>query len=83
MKKIKWKSILSFEQTIKLTSFIRKYFDEKIQKTFTIFRLKITLKLEKNKLKKKLDDVKIIKSKIFNDHRGKFNKVFSNKLFPF
>ena len=40
--------------------------------------------MKKNKLKKKkLDDVKIIKSKIFNDHRGKFNKVFSNKLFPF
>tara|TARA_B110000008_G_C16868729_1_gene523898 strand:+ start:377 stop:934 length:558 start_codon:yes stop_codon:yes gene_type:complete len=40
--------------------------------------------MKKNKLvKKKLDDVKIIKSKIFNDHRGKFNKVFSKELFPF
>ena len=40
--------------------------------------------MKKNKLKKKkLEDVKIIKTKIFNDNRGKFNKVFSNELYPF
>ena len=78
---------MSFEQTIKLTSdWYEQYFDGKNLENFTIFQIKITLKnfMKKNKLKKKkLDDVKIIKSKIFNDHRGKFNKVFSNKLFPF
>ena len=41
MKKIKWKSILSFEQTIKLTSdWYEKYFDGKNLENFTIFQIR-------------------------------------------
>ena len=41
MKKIKWKSILSFEQTIKLTSdWYEQYFDGKNLENFTIFQIK-------------------------------------------
>lgn len=35
------------------------------------------------KKNKKMSDVKIIQTKKFKDHRGKFNKYFSMELYPF
>jgi dTDP-4-dehydrorhamnose 3,5-epimerase len=39
--------------------------------------------MKKNKEIKKIFNVKIIKTKKFEDHRGKFNKYFSSELYPF